>query len=188
MTKSLSVFFVCLILASPVAAALPVTFSGESPIDGQDLDVGIKDRKGLVVLFLSAVCPCSNSHLPEIKNLAEKHPDFQFLAVHSNSDEGDDLASEYFRTAKLPFPVLRDPGSKLADEFKALKTPHAFLVLPNGSLAFQGGVSSSSKFDESVERKYLREALQDLSEGRSVRTPKARPLGCEISRGGKDAN
>lgn len=167
------------------AAALPHQLSGNSVIDGQQFKVGEPVKKGLVVVFLSAVCPCSNSHLVELKKLKSEFPDFDFVGIHSNTDEDKDLTSAYFKTANLPFPVIQDSGAKLADEFKALKTPHVFVVLKDGTTAYQGGVSSSRHFDDKADRKYLREALSDLAAGRKVNTPEGRTLGCVISRGGK---
>lgn len=172
-------------LSGLTAAALPHQLSGNSVIDGQQFKVGEPVKKGLVVVFLSAVCPCSNSHLVELKKLKSEFPDFDFVGIHSNTDEDKDLTSSYFKTANLPFPVLQDSKAKLADEFKALKTPHVFVVLKDGTTAYQGGVSSSRHFDDTTDRKYLREALSDLASGRKVNTPEGRTLGCVISRGGK---
>ncbi len=167
------------------AAALPHQMTGKSVIDSQQIKVGELSKKGLVVVFLSAVCPCSNSHLVELKKLKSEFSDFDFVGIHSNTDEGKDLTSSYFKAANLPFPVIQDSGAKLADEFKALKTPHVFVVLKDGSTAYQGGVSSSRHFDDKADRKYLREALGDLSAGHKVTTPEGRTLGCVISRGEK---
>lgn len=140
-------------------------------------------KRGLVVVFLSAVCPCSNSHLEELSALAKENPEFTFVGVHSNVDESIEKSKTYFEKAKLPFVVLQDEKAKLADQFKALKTPHAFVVTAEGTV-YRGGVSSSKQFDQ-ADRKYLREALEDLREGRPVRTPEGRTLGCVISRGEK---
>lgn len=175
-----------LLTLSQPAAALPSHLSGKSALGSSDVDVSAEGRKGLVVVFLSAVCPCSNSHLNELKRLKQEYPDFSFVGVHSNADEAKELTVDYFKKADLPFPVIQDTGTKIADEFKALKTPHVFVVLKDGSTAYKGGVSSSREFDN-ADRKYLREALSDLVAGQKVRTPEGRTLGCAISRGEKHA-
>jgi len=187
MTSLILSFFAILFVTDDTAAALPRTISGKSVIDNREIQVGGNSKKGLVIAFLSAVCPCSDSHLIELKRLTKEFPEFEFVGIHSNTDEDKNLASSYFKAAALPFPVLRDRGTELADKFKALKTPHVFIVLNDGTLAYQGGVSSSHHFNEKTERKYLREALEDLSTGRRVRTTESRPLGCVISRGGENA-
>lgn len=141
------------------------------------------NKKGLVVVFLSAKCPCSNSHIQELKNLVNEHKDFSFIAVHSNSDESPDLAKTYFASVHLPFPVVQDFNSKWADLFGANKTPHAFVVTPSGQIVYQGGVTSSNNAP-TADQRYLHEALEDVSKGRAVKTPLGRTLGCAITREG----
>lgn len=117
----------------------------------------------------------------EIKSLAETFQDFRFIGVNSNLDETLENAGAFFKAQSLKFPILRDQNSRMADEFKALKTPHAFVFSNDGKILFQGGVSNSSKF-ERADRKFLREALEDIAQKRAVRSPLARALGCAIQR------
>lgn len=137
--------------------------------------------KGLVVVFVSAKCPCSKSHMSELAQLAEEYRDFQFVGVHSNQDEDPALVKKYFTELALPFPVIRDVDFKLADRFKALKTPHAFVMAGATEPVFQGGVSNAKDCEKS-DRKYLREALSDIKAGKSPREKSVRTVGCTISR------
>lgn len=153
-----------------------------SPLSGQDLFTGkpvtVKEgKKGKVVLFMSAKCPCSNAHVPALKKLAAEFPDFSFVAIHSNSDESLESAKAYFRS--FPFPVIQDEKCKLADELKALKTPHAFVIGPDDKILYKGGVTSSSSGEG---KPYLRDALADLEAGKEVRVPVGRTIGCVIAR------
>ncbi len=173
-----------MILISLNALALPKNLiTGANLSTGKTVTVNSENKKGLVVVFLSAKCPCSNSHVVEITNLAKEFTDFNFVAVHSNKDEPIDLTKEYFLNTKLPFAVIQDQDTKIADEFKAFKTPHAYIILADNKVAYQGGVSDSNNFAES-KKKYLREALTDINDNKPVRTPEGRTLGCSISRGG----
>jgi peroxiredoxin len=140
--------------------------------------------KGTVVVFLSAKCPCSNSHIGVLKNLASEFKDFAFVGVHSNVDESPEVSKEYFKNANLPFSVIQDPKAKIADAYKASKTPHAFLVAADGTVKYKGGVTDS-KNGGAAESQYLREALTELQNGKEVSRPEGRTLGCAISRGEK---
>ncbi|MBC85624.1 MAG: hypothetical protein CL677_00475 [Bdellovibrionaceae bacterium] len=141
-------------------------------------------KSGWVAVFLSAVCPCSNSHISEIRSLQKENPKFQFVGFHSNSSEFKKDAQDYFKNENLGFPVFKDTGAKWADQFKASKTPHVFVV-QNDVIKYQGGVSNSASFED-ADRQYLREALANLTSGAAVKTSRTRPLGCEISRGGSN--
>ncbi len=164
-------------------------FASVKEIQGENLLTGApvhysteaKDKKGLIVVFLSAKCPCSDSHTAEIKKLAEQYKNFQFIAVHSNPDESKEVSQRYFQEAHLPFDVIQDHKTTLANEFKAFKTPHAFLINSQGEILFQGGVTNSADCRR-ADRHFLAEALEDLAQNRKVRTPSARTLGCAIVR------
>ncbi len=139
-------------------------------------------KKGLVVVFLSARCPCSNSHVTELSKLSKEYPDYLFIGLHSNQDESLEESKSYFNGAHLPFKVLQDEKAELADRFGAFKTPHSYVISPSGDLLYKGGISSSNNFENS-KNKFLREALEDISAGKKIRTPEGRTLGCAIARG-----
>ena len=179
-------FLIALLLFSSIkAGASDLAFSGQDLLTSKTLTYGKDLKKPLVVVFLSAACPCSDSHVQELKSLAKDFAQFDFVAIHSNVDEPVDRAKIYFSKVALPFSVLQDENAKLANQFGAFKTPHSFVIKANGEIIFRGGVSSSHQF-ELAEHKYLREALSDVAANRAVRTPEARTLGCVISRGGKN--
>lgn len=129
----------------PFAAAMSLPLEGKDVITGKARSVGAKNKKGLAVVFLSAECPCSNSHVAELAKLAADYPSFQFVAVNANANESDAEVKTYFEKAALPFPVLRDSGAKIADALKAAKTPHAFLLSPGGKVLYNGGVSNRDR-------------------------------------------
>jgi peroxiredoxin len=104
------------------------------------------------------------------------------VGVHSNVDETLEQTQEYFKAQGLDFPVIQDDKTKTADAWKALKTPHVFVVSPEGNVLYKGGVSDSAKF-ENASKFYLREALEDLAQDRAVKTAQTRVLGCVIERG-----
>jgi hypothetical protein len=117
-----------------------------------------------------------------LEKLSHEFPDFQFVAVHSNVDESAELAQNYFKESHLSVPVIQDKESKLADRFKALKTPHTFVLDAKGDIVFKGGMTNSAEAS-GADRQYLKEALQALQNGKKVETPEVRSLGCAISRG-----
>lgn len=162
--------------------AAPTTISG--------VDVVTQKQTSLehiaVVVFLSAKCPCSDSHIPELKALATENPKVSFVAVHSNFDEDSATTKAYFEKAALPFPVIQDVKAAYADQFHALKTPHAFILNDKGEILFQGGVSDSHDFKKS-KKQYLRDALADMKAGKEIQTKQGRTLGCVITREGGNA-
>ncbi|MGZ3727957.1 MAG: redoxin domain-containing protein [Bdellovibrionota bacterium] len=172
--------FLTLALLCAIAGPARAAISGQDLLQGRALTVE-SGKRGTVVVFLSVKCPCSNSHLARIRQLVKDYPAFAFVLVHSNSDEPAADAAAYFRKADLGAPVLQDEKSRLADQFKALKTPHAFVLSPSGEILYRGGVTNSAN-GETADRQILRSALEDLTSGKAVQTPASRTLGCVIAR------
>lgn len=140
-------------------------------------------RRAAVIAFLSARCPCSASHENTLKELANEYSKqgFSFIGIHSNADEPMTVAQSHFTQAALPFPVVRDDAAKIADRFGAVKTPHVFVVAPNGEILYQGGVDDSNDA-KSAKKPYLREALAALARGEIPPVALTRALGCVIKR------
>lgn len=135
------------------------------------------------VVFLSAKCPCSNSHVEHLNELQKKYPQVQFVGIHSNSDENKDDSVTYFSNRGFSYPVLHDANGQWADELKALKTPHAYLISPQGEILFHGGVTSSNDAKRAKEF-FLRDALQAFASNKEISKKEARALGCAITRDG----
>ncbi len=163
-----------------------------SAIHGQDImtnhtvhvELSSSTLKGTVIVFLSATCPVTESHLAEIKRLTEEFSQYRFIGLHSNTDESVEEVRDYFKKASLAITLIRDKDQQAADEFKALKTPHAFLVDSTGKVLYQGGISNSEEMGR-ARIFYLRDALLDHSQGKAIKVPYGRTLGCVIKRGDK---
>jgi thiol-disulfide isomerase/thioredoxin len=144
----------------------------------------LKDSyKGSVVVFLSAKCPCSNSHIQELIQLSQKYKDIQFIGIHSNRNEEATLSETYFKALKIPFTLIQDDKAQIADLFKAFKTPHSYLLNAQGEILYQGGVSDSHELDK-AKHLYLRDAIDAYLNHQPINTKEARTLGCMISRKG----
>jgi thiol-disulfide isomerase/thioredoxin len=167
--------------ASAQGASYPLAVSGSDIVSATEIRREATLDKPLAVVFLSAVCPCSESHIAELINLAASYPNINFVGVHSNSDESPALSKTYFDRSKLPFPVIQDVEGRLANLYGAFKTPHVFVEDGNGKILYRGGISNSHDFKQ-ADRKYLREALVDIADHHPARTPEGRTLGCIIAR------
>jgi peroxiredoxin len=186
------IFAVILIAAifgfSAVAAAgenmmAPVTvISGQDLISGKMISVNTAQSKlATVVVFVSSECPCSGSHEELLKKMASDYKNVQFIGVHSNADEPQAKAAAHFKKSQFNFGVIQDEHDKLADAFKAYKTPHAFVIMPNGEIVYAGGVTDTHDAPK-AKIQFLRDALDDIKSGHKPRISEGRTLGCAISR------
>lgn len=170
------------VLHPSASACVPGLLKGTNLRSGEPIQVDpSKAKRATVVVFLSARCPCSRAHEIALGELSKGFPDFDFVAVHSNSNEPLGEAQIHFEKAPFAFPVIRDEDAALANAFGALKTPHAFIVGRAQECLFNGGVDDSRDSTRASQH-YLRDALALLQQGREPTMKVVRTLGCVIQR------
>lgn len=147
--------------------------------NNKSIEVNTKDKKATVVVFLSSICPCSNSHVSLLRKMNKEHIDIQFVGIHSNYNEDLKRSQKYFKNAKLNFPVIHDKDTTLAKRLGGVKTPHAFILDKNGKVIYTGSVTSSSNAAKAKEN-FLLMALNEIEAGKEVSIPKRKTLGCYI--------
>src|SRR3984885_11913442 len=101
-----------------------------------------KDKKAVVVVFLCAECPLARQYGPKLGEMAAKYQDqrVQFVGIDSNQHDTQAEIAHYQRVHKVTFPILRDPGNKIADEWGARRTPEVFLLDPAGVVRYWGRI------------------------------------------------
>jgi hypothetical protein len=177
----LLLFFFIALASTCFAESLP-SIQAMDLRTGETLKHDWKDeKKGTVVIFLSSLCPCSNGHINYISELSKEFPDVKFIGMHSNTNESIDTAKEYFKSKELPFPVFQDHSTEWADRLKAFRTPHAFLITPEGKVVYQGGVTSSAD-PKRADSFYLKVTLKKFLAGEEIESSRTRILGCQIAR------
>jgi peroxiredoxin len=162
----------------------PLSFSGTDVVQGTKTTIALKaSPQPTVVVFVSALCPCSAAHEDALRDLAKEFQaaGVRFVGIHSNQNESPEKTREHFGATKLGFPVLQDPGAAIADQLGALKTPHAFVLNSDGKILYQGGVDDSHEA-ATAKKFHLRDALLALLQGKPVPAARTRALGCMISR------
>ncbi len=162
----------------------PLSFAGPEVVQGTQATITLKtSSQPTVVVFVSALCPCSAAHEDALRGLAKEFQPtgVRFVGIHSNQNESLEKTREHFQEAKLGFPILHDAGAAIADQLGALKTPHAFILSPDGKVLYQGGVDDSHEAS-TAKKFHLRDALLALQQGKPVPVARTRALGCMISR------
>lgn len=82
-----------------------------------------------------------------------------------------------------PSAVLLDPDGKVGKMYGARTTPHMYIVDPEGTLIYMGGIDdkpSTRRSDVEVARNYVRVALAEAMDGKPVTEAVTRPYGCSV--------
>ncbi len=151
-------------------------------------DFANETSKYKALVFLSESCPCSKSHIEHVQNLIKQYPNLKVFGVVSEPPRNakQKLAKDrYFLKTKFGFSIIQDPDQSLVKRYKALKTPHVVLIRQNHLLKeeilYEGGLTDSKSFDANS-KKYLEQAMADLSSGQQIKIKKGFCLGCYIRR------
>ena len=121
-------------------------------------------------MFLSCKCPYAAQARQPLGELFKTYGSkITFVGINANQNETlDDIKAD--ASLSFPFPILRDDGARVAEQYGAERTPEVFLIDASGVVRYHGGVAD------------LRAALGEMTEGRAVAKPEAKAFGCTIKR------
>ena len=131
--------------------------------------------KGLLVAFTCNHCPYAIAIWPNLIGLAEEAKALGVNTVGINPNIHPDYPedSPFQMTKKIKewgigFPYLVDESQKVAGEFKAQCTPDLYLFDGNQKLVYHGRMEE------------LKEAIFNLSQGKSISKNQKHSMGCSI--------
>jgi len=145
------------------------------------------ESKLVVVAFWGTECPLAKLYAGRLTKLAQRHDagDVAFLAVFSNQQDSLEELQHFARKYGFEFPVLRDVGNVVADQFGAVRTPEVFVLDRSRVVRYRGRVDD--QYDVGVQRpgslrNDLAVALDELLAGQQVSVPRTNSPGCIIGR------
>jgi peroxiredoxin len=104
------------------------------------------------------------------------------IGINSNVAEDAAAVKAHAAEHKLSFPILKDPGNKIADRLGAAVTPEAYFIDVNNKLLYHGRIDNSRNAEQ-VNSNDLRNALDAALAGKAVEKTEAKAFGCTIKRG-----
>lgn len=143
----------------------------------------LKGKNGAVLIFVAVQCPVSNAYNDRMEKLAQdyKARGINVIGINANASETGDAVKEHAATHKLTFPILKDPGNKVADRLGASVTPEAYFIDGSNKLLYRGRIDNSRN-DANVTSSELRDALEATLAGKPVTKTTANAFGCSIKR------
>jgi peroxiredoxin len=152
--------------------------------DGKEQSLkSLRGKNGSVLIFVSVQCPVSNAYNERMEKLAQdfKARGIAVIGINSNVTEAADSVKSHATANSLTFPILKDPGNKIADRLGATKTPEAYVLDGNNKLVYHGRIDNSREAS-GVNSSELRDALESLLAGKPIEKTTAMAFGCTIKR------
>lgn len=154
-------------------------------VSGADRSLkSLAGKNGTVLLFIAVQCPVSNAYNERMEKLAQDYNEKGIAVIGINSNVAEDAGAVKSHAAenKLSFPILKDPGNKIADKLGASVTPEAYFLDGKNKLLYHGRIDNSRNAAQ-VESNDLRNALDAALGGKAIEKTEARAFGCSIKRG-----
>jgi peroxiredoxin len=178
--------------AAPVAlqlgATVPMADVKMKNVDGAELAIeDVRGKKGTLVVFTCNACPWVKAWETRIVELGNAYASrgIGVIAINSNdpgqvAEDGYEAMQNRAKQRRMKFPYVVDGTSEVARAFGATRTPEAFLFDADGKLVYHGTVDDNAREPQKVSKRYLRDALQSVSQGKDVPVQETKALGCSI--------
>ena len=140
-------------------------------------------KNGTVLLFIAVQCPVSNAYNERMEKLAQDYKAKGIAVIGINSNVAEDAAAvkSHADQNSLSFPILKDPGNKIADKLGATVTPEAYFLDAGNKLVYHGRIDNARDAAQ-VQSPDLRNALDATLSGKTVEKTEAKAFGCSIKR------
>jgi len=152
----------------------------------------LSDSKLVVVAFLGVECPLAKLYGPRLATLEQEFAGkgVAFIGIDSNRQDAMDEIAHYAREHKIAFPMLKDAGNVIADQFAAARTPEVYVLDKDRVIQYYGRIDDQYGFQEAgiafqrdePKRRDLKVAIDELLAGKAVSQPLAAAQGCLIGR------
>ncbi len=145
------------------------------------------DSKVVVVAFMGTECPLANLYVPRLTELAAQFEaqGAVLLGINSNQQDSITEVAAHAQRFNVPFPILKDPGNKVADQFGAIRTPEVFVLDADRVVRYWGRIDDQFGIGyqkPEANRHDVRVAVDELLAGKQVSQPKTDAVGCFIGR------
>ena len=200
MTRSIWMMMLAVLAMGSFAMAAEPEVGKQAPafelkdLDGNSHKLSDFEGKIVVLHFQSKNCPWDRAYQAQLNELARKYAttnvgdktvNVQFLGINANYNESADQLKPYHEKTQMPYPILKDPGNKIADAYSARTTPHIYIIDGDGILRYKGGIEKAPvSLDDvsNMDEQYLEPVLTALINGSELPATSTVPKGCGIKR------
>ena len=160
-------------------------------IDGKTLSLkDFPEAKGFIIVFTSNGCPFAKLYPQRMNEMNLKYMPLGVPLIAINSTDTlqfeENSFTEMVKSAKesnFNFSYLTDAEQVVAKNFRAKKTPHAFVIWKENNewiIKYNGAIDNNAAHPELVQNKYVENAVNELLRGEDVKIKETKSIGCSI--------
>ena len=194
--KSLSILWIALLIISTNSFAQKnnkdiVDFKLKN-VDGKMVSLSdYPNAKGFIIVFTCNHCPFAKLYPPRLNDLNNKFKPLgvPLIAISSTDTmmyEEDTYPNMLIKANEehFNFPYLFDEMQEVAKNFKAQKTPHAFVIWKEKEqwvIKYNGAIDDNGMEPEKVTESYVSNAVYELLTSQPIKTSETKSIGCQIA-------
>jgi peroxiredoxin len=185
--KKITILLTFIFLVSFVQAQSLSDFSLKNVVDAKQISLkDFSDAKGLVIIFTSVACPFDGYYGNRLKQLQNEYSGKLPILLVNSYTEAPEAEEWMLKTAQangLTLPYLSDKDQVLMTQLNAQRSPEAFVLKNNNgqfAVAYHGAIDDNAQAENGVKQSYLKEAMENLLNGKNVVQVSTRPVGCYI--------
>jgi peroxiredoxin len=159
--------------------------------DGKNISLkNYPHAKGFIIVFTCNHCPFAKLYPKRLNKLNAKYKSLGVPVIAISSTDTSIYEEDSFvemirrsKDEKFNFPYLCDSAQSVAKNFGAQKTPHAFVIWKEKDayvIKYNGAIDDNGADPGKVKNNYVEEAVEELLNGKEVKTKETKSLGCQI--------
>lgn len=152
-------------------------------VDGKTISLSnFKNEKGIILTFVSNVCPVSELYQKRIEALQNKYAVKGFPVVAIDPVDDFQTMKDTATSRKYSYFFLYDSTQKIALSYKVRANTHTFILLNSSTgfkIVYEGAIDNDYSGDN-ISKKYIENAVEALLNKKSITIAKTRVLGCPI--------
>ncbi len=177
----------------PIGSAMPNASVKLKDISGAAISIKeVAKQNGVLVMFSCNTCPYvikNQQRTIEIAAYAQKN-NIGLIILNSNeglrnNEDSYEAMQQYAKAQQYKWHYAVDKNNEMADAFGATRTPECFLFNADLKLAYHGAIDDNPSDAAAVNRKHIKEAINEMTAGKEISLKETRSVGCGIKRKGK---
>lgn len=174
----------------PIGSKMPAGDIKMTDVNGNKISMNeAKKQNGLLVMFSCNTCPFVVKNQQRTKAICKyaMQNNIGVIIINSNEAQRDEDDSYnamqvYAKKQNYEWNYVVDTDNKIADAFGANRTPECFLFDSDLKLSYHGAIDDNPGDEGNVSRHHLKEAINQVINGKEVTVKESRSVGCGIKR------
>lgn len=150
-------------------------------VDGTEVSLdSYENVKGYIIVFTCNNCPYAKAYQGRIAELHNMYSKKGFPVIAINTSDPAAEIKQKATNENYSFAYLNDAKQEVSKSYGATKTPTAYVLNQDRSIAYIGSIDNNYKDANAADKKYVSDAVDALLANQEVKVSSTKAIGCAI--------